>query len=357
MKISEISSKNEWDEALAKAAHHDFYHTWDFHLISQRNGEGDPVLFEVRTPHGGVLFPLLSRPIAGSSRRDLTSVYGYPSPLSYGLIDRAEIAGLWDSFLSHLSQRGYVSLFSRCHPFLTPEVLGEDAYQPCGRVVVIPLEGSEEQQRAAYRTNHKRDLRKLERLGVVCQADDSPRSLADFMAHYEATMRSLNAAPYYYFSRDYYQGLLAAESFATHIYSCSLEGRVICSGIFVFCDQFVQYHLGGTAPDFVHLAPTKLMFDTVRRDASRLGYQYFCLGGGHGSQEDSLFRFKAGFSSLVRDFRLIRKIVDHDEYQRLCVGVADDTSYFPRYRATPHGERQPTHRPDAQPAGIGKVWA
>lgn len=357
MKISEISSKNEWDEALAKAAHHDFYHTWDFHLISQRNGEGDPVLFELRTPHGGVLFPLLSRPIAGSSRRDLTSVYGYPSPLSYGLIDRAEIAELWDSFLSHLSQRGYVSLFSRCHPFLTPEVLGEDAYQPCGRVVVIPLEGSEEQQRAAYRTNHKRDLRKLERLGVVCQADDSPLSLANFMAHYEATMRSLNAAPYYYFSRDYYQGLLAAESFATHIYSCSLEGRVICSGIFVFCDQFVQYHLGGTAPDFVHLAPTKLMFDTVRRDASRLGYQYFCLGGGHGSQEDSLFRFKAGFSSLVRDFRLIRKIVDHDEYQRLCVGVADDTSYFPRYRATPHGERQPTHRPDAQPAGIGKVWA
>ena len=113
MKIDELSSKNEWDEALLQASGHDFYHTWDFHQISRQNGEGDPLLLDVRAQHGGVLFPLLSRAIAGSSLHDLSSVYGYPSPLTYGLIIRDEVPGLWDALLSHLFQRGYVSLFSR----------------------------------------------------------------------------------------------------------------------------------------------------------------------------------------------------------------------------------------------------
>ncbi|MNF23025.1 FemAB family protein [compost metagenome] len=336
MKINELTGKNEWEEALLKASRHDFYHTWDFHQISRQNGEGDPRLFEVRAQHGGILFPLLSRPIAGSSLRDLSSVYGYPSPLTYGLINRDEVPGLWDALLSHLFQRGYVSLFSRCHPFLTPEILGEDAYSHCGRVVVISLDRSEQEQRNEYRTNHRRDISRLEQLGVVCQPESSARSLADFMANYEATMRSVEAAPYYFFPKSYYQGLLAARSFDTRVYSCTLGDRVICSGIFVFCGQFVQYHLGGTAPGFAHLAPTKLMFDTVRKDACRMGYRHFCLGGGHGSQEDSLFRFKAGFSSETCDFRVIRKVINPDEYQRLSASVAIETSYFPRYRAALH---------------------
>lgn len=333
MKINEITSKHDWDEALLKSFRHDFYHTWDFHMISRQLGEGEPVLFDVRTSYGGLLFPQLSRPITGSSLRDLTSVYGYPSPLVYGHIDGKEIPVLWESFLAYLAQRGHVSLFSRCHPLLAPAILGEEAYERCGRVVVIALDRPEEEQRREYRSNHRRDIGKLERLGVVCHASNSARSLADFIANYEVTMRSLAAAPYYFFPHSYYRGLLAAKSFDARIYSCTLEDRVICSGLFVFCGEFVQYHLGGTAPGFAHLAPTKLMFDTVRKDASRLGYRYFCLGGGHGSREDSLFHFKAGFSSLTLDFCLIRKIINPQEYQRLCAGNGTENSYFPRYRA------------------------
>lgn len=333
MKISEISKKADWDEALLKSPRRDFYHTWDFHHISRLNGEGEPVLFDVRMPAGGILFPLLARPITGSTLRDLTSVYGYPSPLTYGEIDSEAGQSFWDAFLAYLHQRGYVSLFSRSHPFLTPKVLDEGRYQRCGRVVVIDLDRPEEEQLGEYRTNHKRDIRKLQNLGVACQAGRSAENLADFMRNYEATMRALDAAPYYFFPKTYYQGLLAARSFDTRIYSCTLDEQVICSGMFVFCGEFVQYHLGGTAPGFASLAPTKLMFDSVRRDASREGYRHFCLGGGHCSKEDSLFQFKAGFSSQTRDFFLIKQVINAEEYQRLCEQVPGTSNYFPKYRA------------------------
>lgn len=335
MDILDICGKTDWARALSQTSQHDCYHTWDYHQIAQRNGEGEPILFEARLRHGGLLFPLLARPIAGSAYRDLTSVYGYPSPLVYGDLEADDMARLWDHLLSHLAQRGYVSLFSRCHPTLTPEVLGEELLQRSGPVVIIRLDRPEEQQVGEYRSNHRRDIRKLERLGVGCQAGRSAEELAHFIANYEATMHSLEAAPYYFFAQRYYRELLEAPAFDTRIYSCHLDGQVICSGLFIFCGEFVQYHLGGTAPGFASLAPTKLMFDAVRRDAAHEGYRHFCLGGGLGCREDSLFRFKAGFSHYTRGFYLIRKIVNQEEYRRLSAKAPDDTHYFPRYRAVP----------------------
>lgn len=335
MDILEIRDKSGWDRVLSQAPQHDCYHTWDYHEIARRNGEGEPILFVIRLAHGGLLFPLLARPIEGSQYRDLTSVYGYPSPLTYGALEADDIPCLWDHLFSHLDQRGYVSLFSRCHPTLTPKDLGEDLLQRSGPVVIIRLDRPEEKQVAEYRSNHRRDIHKLERLGVSCQAGRSMADLAHFISNYEATMHSLAAAPDYFFPPRYYRELLEATTFDTRIYSCQLDGQVICSGLFIFCGELVQYHLGGTAPGFAHLAPTKLMFNTVRRDATHEGYRHFCLGGGLGSREDSLFRFKAGFSHYTRDFSLIRKIVNPEEYQRLSARAPSDTHYFPRYRAVP----------------------
>lgn len=333
MEIIALSDKGDWEKALSKPPLHDFYHTWDFHNISSLNGEGDPILFDVRLEHGGVLFPLLSRSIKDSPLKDLTSVYGYPSPLLYGEIDRVEIPCIWDEFTSHLYRLGYVCLFSRCHPLVTPARLGEDLFHESGRVVIIRLDRPEEEQTGEYRTNHRRDIRKLERNGVSCQQGNTAQDLADFMNNYEATMRSLDAAAYYFFPESYYRELLDSKSFDARIYSCTLDGSVICSGIFFFCGEFVQYHLGGTAPGFASLAPTKLMFDTVRKEACRQGYKYFCLGGGLGCHEDSLFLFKAGFSKFAKSFFLLKKIINHEEYQRLSEQSPTDTNYFPKYRA------------------------
>lgn len=334
MDILEFRDQTGWDDALTRPAHHDCYHTWDYHRIAQGSGEGEPVLFEVRLGHGGLLLPLLERPVAGSACRDLTSVYGYPSPLTWGELAAGEIAQAWERLLAHLGRHGYVSLFSRCHPLLTPTLPGE-ALQRSGPVVILDLGRPEPEQIGEYRSNHRRDIRKLEHLGVGCRAGRSAGELAHFTANYEATMHGLHAAPYYFFPQRYYRELLEAPGFDTRIYSCRLGGRVICSGLFIFCDEFVQYHLGGTAPEFAHLAPTKLMFDTVRRDAAREGYRHFCLGGGLGCREDSLYHFKAGFSRQTRDFCLIRKILAPEEYQRLSAGVPTETRYFPHYRALP----------------------
>ncbi|MEP2058219.1 MAG: hypothetical protein ABJJ05_10465, partial [Maribacter litoralis] len=69
---------------------------------------------------------------------------------------------------------------------------------------------------------------------------------------------------------------------------------------------------------------------------------YLNLGGGRGgSNEDSLFRFKSGFSKEFKNFKLWKYIVNHEVYDKLTTdhlnkfpGVdKNDISFFPKYRA------------------------
>lgn len=333
-RVATISEKSLWHQALCLCESYDFYHTWDFHALSQINGEGTPVLYKMECGTGGLLVPLLSRVIPGSSHKDVTSVYGYPSPLIYGNVADADIMVMWENLLRFLEGNGYISLFTRLHPLLTPRLLVEQYGSFCGKVVYLDLTLSEEEQLAGYRKRCLTSIRALKRKEVICFQINDNDGLQNFIKIYEDTMKYVKATKYYFFSKKYYHDLFEANNFDTRIYCCEYEQKQICSGLFIFCGDIVQYHLGGTDPEFYHLSPTKLMFDQVRKDACNEGKKYLVLGGGVGASEDSLFRFKSSFSKTTADFYVIKKILNQDIYDGLSLNVMDKSGFFPKYRAT-----------------------
>ena len=76
------------------------------------------------------------------------------------------------------------------------------------------------------------------------------------------------------------------------------------------------------------------MIDAACDWAGGLGARWMHLGGGVGGAEDSLFRFKAGFSPRRHRFETWRWIVDPHAYERRCrhANVGADESFFPAYR-------------------------
>lgn len=329
--VSMVSDKDGWVQALSKCERYDFYHTWDYHNVACLNGEGIPVLFDISMDGRGIIFPLLERPIDNSFKKDLTSVYGYPGPLLYGEVDKQCFNDLWSHFVCFLVNSGYVSLFSRCHPlYLDGHIENNSDFS--GEVVIVDLFLPEDEQLGFYRSNHKRDIGKLHKAGVVCYFDNDKSKLEKFIDNYNSTMSKLNASDFYFFPMDYYFNLIESVDFETRLYSCEYNGEVICGGVFVFFGEMVQYHLGGTKSEFYHLSPTKMMFDKVRKDAMALGCKYFCLGGGLGGRKSPLFNFKLGFSKHVEEFRTIKLILDEVEYKNLSLHVENDGSFFPRYR-------------------------
>lgn len=331
MTVSVIRNESAWRNALSCCAAYDFYHTWDFHVISKNNGEGSPILFAVGDDEGGILLPLLERTIPGTNWLDLTSVYGYPSPLTYGSSDStAKILALWDELLQFLRESGYVSLFSRGHPMLTPTDLREKYFEPIGDIVYIDCSPSEEEQVKKYRRNHRQNIEKLRASGVKVVRGHDPVLLQKFHKIYEDTMKALGADDYYLFSDEYYSGLLSATDFNAEIWVAELSGEPIAAGFLIFCGDFVEYHLSGTSPDYYKLAPTKILMDEARRVTTIENKKYLVLGGGYQNKSDNLLNFKKGFSDAIAHFYVAKIILNEERYEQLRCGR--EGSFFPVYR-------------------------
>jgi hypothetical protein len=79
----------------------------------------------------------------------------------------------------------------------------------------------------------------------------------DFVEIYLATMRRVGAIQRYLFSEEYFENLRAALGERLHLCSVhSPRGDVAAAGLFVETDGIVQYHLSGTAVEYLAFAPS-----------------------------------------------------------------------------------------------------
>ncbi len=339
---------DQWRRALRLFPDHDFYHTYDYHVLGTAGDESLPHLFCYQGRQCSIALPLLIRRghIDGRDFYDATSVYGYPGPLISGSApSEIDICNFQKEIRQELKALGVISAFSRLHPIRTnADVLkGLGATKEKGGTISIDLNSSPEEQWRRYRSNHKRDIAKLKNRGVTCQLSACGNDLDHFIALYDDTMLRLGATETYRFSSHYFEQLMAARDFDMHLFVCRAEAKVICGGLFSSCNGVIQYHLGATERDYLRLAPTKLLFDTVRLWGLSRGFQTFHLGGGMGSALDDLYHFKRGFSDISHAFSVWEWVADQEIYNELCDlrnkellqsgrRVAD-TGFFPRYRA------------------------
>lgn len=323
---------------------HDVYHLPEYTEISARYEGGEPVAFLAASEGTEVLLPLRIRELPGALHappdwRDAASPYGYPGPLATDPADSHGVEACLTAIMGAARAAGLVSAFVRLHPLLSPPVgtvglAGE--VEAHGSVVYLDLTRSEEELWSQVRSNHRRGIRKLTRQGYSVTMDDWD-TYTEFVRVYEATMRRVDASPFYFFSTPYYDDLRCA--LLDHVHLCTVRtrgGHVAAAGIFFETAGIVQYHLGGTADEFVSDAPSKLMFHAVREWARARGNRVLHLGGGLGGRSDSLFHFKSGFSSLRASFHTLRVAFDDARYTDLLrrAGAEQATGFFPAYRAS-----------------------
>lgn len=343
-----MTDADGWRDALRTFSDYDFYHTYDYHALVADSTGDQACLFRYEGAHSAIALPLLIRRgrIGDVEYTDATSVYGYSGPMSFGEYDKAtEIDSFRKSLTDVLRDKGIVSVFSRLHPLLAGEKVlrGLGSCNVMGKTISIDLREPEDAQRRRYRSNHRRDINKLKRQGVICEISESSGDFAAFRKLYAQTMQRVDAAESYLFSDEYFDRLVTATDFDMNLFVCRSGETVICAGLFSSCNGVIQYHLGGTAEEFLKQTPSKLMFDTVRLWGVSRGMRTFHLGGGVGAKQDSLYHFKRGFSDIVHKFRVWRWIVDEESYAVLsyrrneAAGAAASRSvndtFFPGYRA------------------------
>jgi hypothetical protein len=334
-----------WKRFLANCRH-DFYHLPEYVTLCAVSEGATPVAFYAEDKHAAFLAPLLIRPIPSvlgvpeGGWCDARSPYGYSTPLLNP--PQVSLDDYLEAFCLAARRRGIVTTFFRLHPLLPLDhvILGQfGRLTNRGQTVFIDLAHSIEE--TCFRANHRRNIRKLHSMGFTVNLDEW-RLLKDFVAIYLATMRRVGASAEYLFSEEYFENLRAALGERLHL-CCVISpgGDVASAGLFVETDGIVQYHLGGSAEEHLTLAPSKLMFDFMRRWSHVNNHAVLHLGGGLGGAQDQLFQFKAGFSQDRANCFTYEMVLDEEKNNFLCgLATAEGTGasgmssdFFPAYRA------------------------
>ena len=318
---------------------HDFYHLPEYVALCAEQEGGEPTAVLASEGGRAMLLPLILRPIPGGAT-DATSPYGYPGPLvsenGSGDFVRNALMGCADL----MRAKGATSLFVRTHPLLGPALPdGVGTVIEGGDTVSIDLRQPSEELWRQTMSGHRSQINRAIRSGRVARFDTDWSAFEDFKDLYRRTMQRVSADSYYFFDDGYFGRLRTALGDRLQLCVVTADDTVAAAALFVETCGIVQFHLAGSDPAFASEGLTKLMLHHVRSWAKERGDVVLHLGGGLGGPDDSLLKFKAGFSPLRHRYRTLRMVLDQDEYDRLVRrrsesgALAVRPGFFPAYRA------------------------
>jgi hypothetical protein len=336
MEVVPLSDSAKWDESVNAISQCDSYYSHSYHLANTTDGHST-VLLKFSHLSDLVLLPLLVRPVKETDYFDATSAYGYLGPLSLtGEVQSKSRTLFQKELFDWLKDSRCVSAFSRLHPLHPAQkhlLSGIGEILDVGDTVSIGLNQDEAAQRSQYRKGTKSDIKKLARLGVRVFESSYENGIEDFIRIYEKTMKRVGATAQYHFSSVYYRTLFSRSTiFQPKLYFASREGVLLAGAIFLVANNTIQYHLSGAEDSPISGSASRMIIDHVRAEHSNSNHDHLHLGGGLGAAEDSLFRFKSGFSKQRHVFSVWRCIVDKPVYLELSHGRDNRNDYFPAYR-------------------------
>lgn len=351
MRVTLLSADDSrWSAALERLPH-DVYHLPGYVALSASHDGGTPVAILAEDGDSVMLLPLLMREVPraasvlGRSAYDATSPYGFPGPLaaSHTPPTQAFAAHAVPQVIDFLRDQGMVSLFVRLHPlipFPADPLCREGSLVGHGHTVAVDLGATGEELLAQIHKSHRRCIRMVERLDHRMVVISEPEGIGAFLEIYQETMDRVHASSYYYFPRTYFENMFDTLRDRVHLAFLEVEGEFVCTDLLTEVGGIVECHLGATRTARLAISPSIILAYYECLWAKARDNRFLHLGGGVGGEADSLFAFKAKFSSLRFPFSTWRVIVDQDSYSALVAARTGErylnadhsAGFFPAYR-------------------------
>lgn len=336
----------EWDATVRSFSRHDVYWLAGYVRAFMLHGDGEPQLVSYSGQDGtrgiNVVMcrdvtdvPCLREHVESGRFFDLATPYGYGGWLMEG----QDVDGLFRAYERWCAQSGVVCEFVRFHPMLSNHVVCEDFYDvaPLGEVTHLDI-SSPEVLWANMTSTCRNRVRRAQKLGVEVRSGRMEDAYRVFRDVYESTMDRVRARRYYHFGDEYYQSLSRDLSDEALVFWAETGGTVVAASVMLACNGMMNYHLGGSVHEFAGGAAMNLLMYEAALWGCEHGCKTLYLGGGVGSGNDGVLRFKQTFcKSGGGRFYVGRRVFLEEAYGKLC-SLADDegrlnsNGFFPAYR-------------------------
>lgn len=345
LKIFTLENRTEWDSIVRSFNCYDVYYLSGYVSAFQLNGDGEPLLVYFEAPGLRGINVVMKRDIAKmadfkellptDTYFDLSTPYGYGGWLLEGNKDLRQ--QLFNEYEQWCKNHNIVSEFVRFHPVLDNADNCSPYYQvvPLGETITLDLSNPETIW-TNISSKNRNMIRKAEKTGVQIFNGRSPALFDEFIQIYNETMKHDDADAYYFFDREFYDSICTDLPEQAQVFYAVKDGKVIASSIILAANGRLNYHLSGSLLEYRSFAPSNLLLYKAALWGCANGCETFHLGGGVGSKEDSLFKFKKSFfrgDALTR-FCIGKKIFVPEEYDRLVnLRQVSEGNFFPKYRA------------------------
>lgn len=300
---------------------------------------------------GGVIYPVIVRPLAGEpwagpdeSAWDLVTPYGYGGPFAWGAArdDAREV--FWDAVDGWAATARVVTSFARLSLFPDQLLPWRGAVEEKMPNVVRGLGLEPDALWMDYAHKVRKNVKRARRAGLEVEIDPDGDRLEAFLEIYHATMDRRGAAEGFYFPRAFFETIVR-DLPGQHVFVHVLAGeRVVSTELVLVSAHHAYSFLGGTLPEAFPDRANDLLKHAVHEWAGGAGLDAFVLGGGYGGP-DGIFKYKLSFApsgevpfcvgARVHDPAEVQRLVDARRAHERAAGVdwAPRAGWFPPYRA------------------------
>lgn len=343
MRVFTIEQAEEWDAVVRTFKDYDVYWLSGYVKAFEIHGDGEPLLFYYEDKNVRGINVVLKRDVAkdnhfkGIIREN--EYFDFSTPYGYGgwIIEGNNNDMLFSTYEKWCNKNGIICEFVRFHPVVGNHVFSVKNYEviPLGQTIAMDLSSPEVIWENIISKNRNM-IRKAEKSGIKIFSGRSEELYKAFIDIYNSTMERDNAEEYYYFKPEFYNSICYDLSENAQVFYAIKDGEIIAASIMIVANGRMNYHLSGSKFKYRNLAPSNLLLYKAALWGCANGCKSFYLGGGVGSGEDNLFKFKKSFyrkDDLYR-FYIGKKIYLQDKYDELVtMREPIDSGYFPKYRA------------------------
>lgn len=348
----QFSERRQWEEIINSlpADVRDVYYLPGYADAFRLNGDGEPFLVHFVSETNQAVCVMFKRDVATDSRFssliepgkyfDIVTPYGYGGFVFCDKPSPNDIRLLAHEINSRFCDENIVAAFFRFHPVLNNADVHRSFMNviDLGKTIAMDLT-SDETIWANITSKNRNMIRKAEKSGVTIHHGKSAELLRVFKEIYDETMRHDNAIDYYFFDEEFYRSIDTELADNYELFYAMVDGKIVSMSIMLFAGNQMHYHLSGSRFEYRNLAPSNLLLFEAAKWGRAQGLRTLHMGGGVGSGEDNLYKFKAGFNrNSDYQFSIGKMIVNPEAYYKLCAlrGMSADAAaevrFFPAYR-------------------------
>lgn len=343
LSVFTIEQSQKWDEIVKSFKEFDVYYLSGYVRAFQIHGDGEPLLFFYEDDMCRGINVVMKRDIALDKhfigKIEKGKYYDFATPYGYGgwLIEGTDSKRLFDEYDQWCSDNGIVSEFVRFHPVLKNQIYSENNYKVIALGETVAIDTTDKENIwANFNSKNRNVIRKAINNGIQIKKSMSKELLETFIEIYNKTMDKDEADDYYYFENDFYYSILNDLKDNATIFYAELNEKIIAASIMIYANGRLNYHLSGSLREYQNLAPSNLLLWKAAEWGNEIGCTTFHLGGGVGSEEDNLFKFKRAFyrGDLCR-YYIGKRIYNSQIYKELSDKrkAVIESQFFPAYRS------------------------